>query len=347
MEIDYSQDPRFSVARLSEAIVNYPNLYGLLESLGLFTPKPIAETNVKVDIKNKQINIIPATPRGSPPPRDTSDTRGMKVFPTFRHALGFTLIADEFQNVRKFGAEEQTETEVFEEVLLEKLDDQQWKHRQTHEYLRWGALRGIVYDADGVTPLYNVYDEMGETQKIVEWDLLNDNAVDPIQDGTDETLDHMELNANGEPVSGVAMLCSPGYHSALMKNKAFREAYKYFEGQPNPHRDNLRRGFHHKGITYYRHLGSATFLAPDGTKLTHKFIPDNEAIGVPLGTRQVFRTYWAPADYNETVNTLGQELYAKIEKMKMDRGYEGETQSQSLHLVLKPRLVTRHTIKEI
>ena len=343
MELDYAKDPRFGVARLSEAIMNFPNLYGLLGQLGLFEGKSISETSVKVDIKNKQINIIPTSPRGSPAPKDTSDSRSEKHFPTFRHALGFSLLADEFQNVRKFGTDDQTE--VIDEKLMEKLDDQQWKHRQTHEYLRWGALKGNVYDADGTTVLYNTYTEMGESQKTVEWDLTDDtDGSDPIQAGTDELLDHLELNANGEPISGVAMFCSPGYFTALMLNKAFREAFKYFDGQPNPNRDNLRRGFNFKGINYIRHMGSATFVGADGTISTHKFIPDNEAIAVPLGTRQVFRSFWAPADYIETVNTMGQELYAKLKVMDYDRGFEGETQCQSLHRVLKPRLVVKCTI---
>lgn len=343
MQLDFIKDPRFGVGPLSEAIINFPNEYGLLNQLGLFQEKGISETTVKVDIKNKQLNIIPTSPRGSPAPRDSSDSRSLKAFPTFRHALSATLLADEFQNVRKFGSDD--ELEVFEERLLEKLEDLAAKHRQTQEYLRWGALKGNVYDADGTTVLYNVYQEMGEEQKTVEFDLEADKG-DPIQEGTDELLDHMELEAAGEPISGVVMICSPGFWEKLTLNEEFRKAYTYFAGQPNPLRDNLRNGFFHKGITYLRHIGRATFLGSDGTKTTHMFIPENEAIAVPLGTRQVFRTYYAPADYIETVNTIGQEMYAKPKLMDFDRGIEIETQTQCLNLVLKPRLVVRCTLSE-
>lgn len=341
MQLDFIKDPRFAIGPMSEAIMNVPNEYGLLNTMGLFRGSGIAETTVKVDIKNKQLNLVPTSPRGTPAPRDTSDSRGLKVFPTFRHALAGSLLADEFQNVRAFGTESQLD--VFEERLMEKFEDLAQKHRQTDEYLKWGSLKGNVYDADGTTVLYNVYTEMGETQKTVAFALAATTG-DPIQDGTDELLDYLELNSNGEPISGVAMFCSPGYHTALMKNTAFREAFKYFAGQPNPHRETLRRGFEFKDITYFRHMGRATFVAADGTKTTHKFIADNEAIAVPLGTRQVFRSYFAPADYMETVNTIGQELYAKPKIMDFDRGIEVETQSQKLHLVLKPRLVAKVTI---
>ncbi|MGE8942694.1 major capsid protein [Leptospira interrogans] len=341
MQLDFIKDPRFAVGPMTEAIISFPNEFGLLNQIGLFSDKGISETTVKVDIKNKQLHIIPTSPRGTPAHKSSSDTRGMKAFPTFRHALGDQLLADEFQNVRKFG--ENDELDVFEERLMEKLGDLAAAHRQTKEYLRWGALKGDVYDADGVTVLYNVYDEMDETQKEVEFE-LEETSGDPIQVGTDELLDHMELQAAGEPITGVLKICSPGYFTHLMLNEDFRKAYTYFSGQPNPLRDNLRNGFYHKGVNYLRHLGQATFKAEDGTTTTHKFIPDDEAIAVPLGTRQVFRTFNAPADYIETVNTIGKEMYAKTDIIKMDRGIEIETQSQSLNLVLKPRLVVRCTI---
>jgi len=340
-QLDFIRDPRFSIGPMSDAIMNTPNEYGLLNMMRLFQGRSISETTVKVDIKNKQLNIIPTSPRGAPAVKDSSDSRSMKTFPTFRHALGASLLADEFQNVRKFNSD--GEHEVFEERLMEKLDDLGQKHRQTQEYLKWGALKGDVFDADGLTVLFNVYTEMGETQKSVDFK-LGTTTADPMQDGTDALLDHIELNANGEPVTGVLKICSPGYHTKLMKNEDFRKAYANYAnmpGQPNPLRENLRDGFWHKGIWYVRHLGQVTFLAGDGTKTTHKFIPDNESIAIPLGTRDVFRSYWAPADYIETVNTLGQEIYAKTKIMDYDRGIEIETQSQCLHFVLKPRLVTR------
>lgn len=344
MQLDFLKDPRYAVGPVSEAIMNIPNEYGLLNGLGLFTSKGISETTVKVDIKNKQLNVIPTSQRGGNGPKDTGDSRSMKIFPTFNHKLGASLLADEFQNVRKFGTD--AEHEVFDERLMEKLADLQQKHRQTREYLRWGALQGNVYDADGSTVLYNVYDEMGETKVSVDFK-LGDVSGDPIQVGTDTLLDSAELNANGEPISEYLKVCSPGYFTKLLQNKDFREAYSQYAnlaGQPNPLRENLRAGFYHKGIWYVRHLGRATYVAPDGTKTTTKFIPDNEAIAVPLGTNEVFRTYYAPADYMEAVNTIGQDLYAKLKPMDYDRGVEIETQCQSLDLVLKPRLVFRcHT----
>jgi hypothetical protein len=53
---------------------------------------------------------------------------------------------------------------------------------------------------------------------------------------------------------------------------------------------------------------------------TRRFIAAGEAHAFPLGTVDTFGTYFAPADFNETVNTLGQPLYAKQEPRKFERG---------------------------
>ena len=56
-----------------------------------------------------------------------------------------------------------------------------------------------------------------------------------------------------------------------------------------------------------------------------------------------FITRYAPADYMETVNTIGLPLYAKQELMRMNKGVELEAQSNPLNLRTKPRAVIKLT----
>lgn len=340
-------DPRFGVFSLSEAIIKWPAHFGLLSNfeslfgMPLFGEKGIPETVVRVDTKGKDLFIVPSSPRGSPGTKDTTDARGLKIFPTFRHQLDATLLADEFQNVRAWGTDGQLDT--IEERIIEKQFDLQRKQLQTLEYLRWGALRGNVYDADGTTVLYNTFDMMGETQKTIDFNL--GGAGDVIQAGTDELLDHMELEGGGEPIQGVLIVTSPGYHTKLMNNASFNKAYTYFANSTfNPLRQNMRQVFEHKGLYYLRHIGRAKFRNANGTTVTNMFIPDGEAIAIPLGTQQVFRTFFAPADRIETVNTVNEwenRLYSWLEVMKGNKGFEVYSQQNPLNLVMKPRLVPR------
>ena len=51
----------------------------------------------------------------------------------------------------------------------------------------------------------------------------------------------------------------------------------------------------------------------------------------------------APADFNETVNTLGQPLYAKQEPRKFERGTDLHTQSNPLPMCHRPGVLVKLT----
>lgn len=347
MNIESIVNERFSTLQLSMAIEKRQNEYGLLNGMGLFRESGITERQVKIESRSSSLQIIPTSPTGTPAPADDSpDARDVRILPTYRHAKKYSLLAEEIQGVRMFGTEDVAE--VFDIKVMEKLDLAQREFRQTKEWRRWQALKGNVYDADGSRLLFNVYTLMGETQKAIDWDLTNAAAVDPIQDGNDELIDYLEDEAQGEMVSGVVKFCSPGYIAAMQKNAAFREAYKYFaernQGEANPNRDSLHAPFYFKGVSYIRHRGTATFKKSDGTVVKHKFIADNEAIAVPVGTYDCFRTFFGPAEFMETVNTIGQEIYVKPKVMDLDMGLELHAFSHALDLVTKPRLVVKCTI---
>jgi hypothetical protein len=72
-------------------------------------------------------------------------------------------------------------------------------------------------------------------------------------------------------------------------------------------------------------------------------IPDNEAYAVPMGVDGLFVTRFAPADYNETVNTRGLPYYAKGEPMKFGKGWEMEAQSNQLNLCTRPAAIIKLT----
>lgn len=337
---------RFSTLQLTMGINKRQNEYGLLNGLGLFAEEGITERHVKIETRNQTLSIIPTSPAGTPAPSDDDpDDRGViPPIPTFRHAKKHTLLAEDLQGVREFGTEDMPEYP--DTKMMSMLDKIQREHRQTKEFLRWQALKGNVYDVDGSKLLYNVYSLMGETQKEIDWDLTDDTKADPILDGNNELMDYLEDEALGEMITGVVKFCSPGYFDTLQKNKSFREAYKYFSEQPgeiNPNRQMVRQ-FTYKGITYVRHRGTASYKKKDGTTVKHTFIPNNEAIAVPMGTYECFRTMFGPAEFLETVNTVGQEIYVKPKVMDYDMGIELMSLSHQLNLVTKPRLVVKCTI---
>ena len=91
------------------------------------------------------------------------------------------------------------------------------------------------------------------------------------------------------------------------------------------------------GVTFEEYLGQASDV--DGN--VRKFIASGEGHAFPEGTVDTFATYFAPADFNETVNTLGQPLYAKQEPREFGRGTDLHTQSNPLPMCHRPGLLVK------
>ena len=80
-----------------------------------------------------------------------------------------------------------------------------------------------------------------------------------------------------------------------------------------------------------------------GTVGANQFVGDNEAIFFPVGVPGLYETYFAPADFNESVNTMGQPLYAKQDARKFERGTDLHTQSNPLPMCHRPGVLVKVT----
>jgi hypothetical protein len=55
----------------------------------------------------------------------------------------------------------------------------------------------------------------------------------------------------------------------------------------------------------------------------------------------LFRTAYAPADYVETVNTLGRQMYAKQYEMANGKGIHIDTQMNALNYCTRPKALIK------
>lgn len=135
-------------------------------------------------------------------------------------------------------------------------------------------------------------------------------------------------------MTGVHCLCSPEFFTGLTSHPKVEKAFENWQNGAILIND-VRRGFTYGGITFEEYRGQAT----DHEGNTRRFIAAGEAHAFPLGTVDTFATYVSPADFNETVNTLGQEIYAKQEPRKFDRGTDIHTQSNPLPMCHRPGIL--------
>jgi len=348
MQLDFLRDPRYSVRNVSDAIMKIPNEYSLLSQFGLFPEKGIRTTYVEVEIKTGFLNLIPTSERGSPATESKRSTRQTRVMKTLFMQKNATIRPSDLQNLPAFGTLDQAGNasdaffESFDSELTDRFDDLQRGYRQTHEYMRWGALKGDVYDADGSRVLYNCYTEMGESQQSIDF-AFGTTSSDTVMAASKAGRRYMEQNLLGEPMTRQLALCSSEFFDNVCNHPSYR---KFYENNPvgknNPVLDDLGvTYFQHGTWTYIEHNGQATYLNADGTTATRRFIPASEAIIVPLGTQQVFRSYFAPGEMLDAVNMPGQSMYASLKELDHGGGVEIHTESAPLFLVQKPRLVLR------
>ncbi len=132
-------------------------------------------------------------------------------------------------------------------------------------------------------------------------------------------------------MTGIHALVSPEFFDALTSHTKVKEAYERWQ-EGAALRNDMRSGFTFCGITFEEYRGQAT--DPEGT--VRRFIERDTGHCFPVGTASTFTTYFAPADFNETVNTLGQPLYAKQEPRRFDRGTDLHTQSNPLPVCHRP-----------
>lgn len=333
------ENPRYSVRELSDAIMNTPNRYRLLGRLGLFPEKGIRVTYVEIERKNGVLNVLPVTLRGGPATKGRRVTRDKIMVGTQYISHEDAVLADDLQNLPAFGSEDFFEQ--FDTVVNDKLETLYAKYDQTFEYWRWGALRGDVYDADGTTVLYNSYDLMGEAQADIDFKFGTVGSDGAIR-AAKEVRRYLEKNLMGETMRSMVVICSPEFFDALTEHPALAKVYENQQGRPNPLLDDLHDGFVHGGVLYVEHNGTASYVNPEtGVTTEHRFIPEGEAIAVPLGTQQVFRSYFAPGTMLPNVNMPGQSVYVSPKLLDHNRGIELFSESAPLFLVQKPRLVMR------
>jgi hypothetical protein len=321
----------FDMTSLTASINLLPNMYGKLESLKLFPQKSVRTRNISVEEQNGVLSLLPTQVPGGSATVGTRGKRKMRSFSIPHIPHDDVVLPEEVQGIRAFGSE--TELQAMANVITDHLQSMRNKHAITLEHLRMGALKGVILDADG-SELVNLYSEFEITPKSVSF-ALGTTTTD-VKKKCLEVVRHVEDNLRGEFMTGVHCLVSPEFFDALTSHSKVKEAYERWQ-EGSALRDDMRSGFTFGGITFEEYRGQAT--DPDGN--VRRFIAANEGHCFPIGTAESFVTYFAPADFNETVNTLGLPLYAKQCPRKFDRGTDLHTQSNPLPMCLRPGVLVK------
>lgn len=327
--MDIFNNDAFSVASLTAAINQQDYQPGRIGELGLFQEEGVTTTTVTIEYNKGKISLVPVSQRGQPVKPADRDARSLRSFTVPHLKLGDSILADTIQNLRAFGSE--SELEAVQNVVNQRLAKFGRDLETTLEFHRIGAIKGLILDADGESIIYDLYDEFGITQTVVSLGLgtAGTNVRGKVMDAKRKSEDAL----GAAMVKGYRAFCGSSFFDDFTDHPKVVKAWeRYNEGEML--RNDVRGGFLFADVLWEEYRGKVGSEA---------FIDPNEAYLVPAGVADLFITRNAPADYMETVNTLGLPLYSRQEPLPMNRGVELEAQKNPLNLCTQPAAIIKLT----
>lgn len=335
--LDIFNNDAFSVTNLTDVINELTFKPGRIGELGLFSAAGVDTTTIAIEKKGDLLTIVPPTPRGGPGTTIGKEKRDLRslIIPHFE--INDAVYAEEVQNVRAFG----------EQRALESVATKVGQRQQTHsinfsvteEVARLGAVQGVVTYQDGST--LNLFSEFGVAQLPSINFALATAADGELREKCSKVVRSISDVLGGVPFTGIHAFCGDDFFDALLKNPEVRETYQGWnaaqilrEGYLGPNRSTYGI-FEFGGIVFENYRGAknaASEVAANGVSL------------FPTGVPGLFKTAYAPADYIETVNTIGQRLYTKQYKMANDKGVHLDTQMNALQYCTRPKTLLKGTL---
>ncbi|MES3674607.1 major capsid protein [Halomonas elongata] len=311
----------FSLSSLTAAINDVQYVPNQIGGMGLFEAEGISTTSLVIEKDGDKLGLVESKPRGAPGTVVGGDKRTGVSFHAAHLPTTATVLADEVQNVRAFGSEDQEQ--AVQTVVNRRLAKMAQQIDMTHEHHKLGAIQGKVLDSDGNTVIYDLFQSFGMTQQTVAMNL--DTAGTEVQGKALDIHEKVEEALGGLSYTGITVLCGKSFWRKFITHSKVKAAYERWQAGERL-RDDPRQGFMFGGIYWERYRG--------GGKVK---VADTEAYAVPMGVLDLFITRFAPGDYMDTVNTLGLPFYSSSKILDHNKGAELEAQSNPAHLCTRPK----------
>lgn len=334
--LDVFNQDAFGVVALTAAVQDISPTFDKLGQLGIFADEGQTSRTVAVDFDPETNSLLPQSQWGGPATANKTKTMISYPFSIPHFAIQDTVLAADLQSRRRPGSDAVQDAQF---VLGKKMAEMKKKLEATLEWMRLGVLKGgLVKDGSGTT-LQALYTTLGGSQASTSF-VLGTSTTDVIGK-ISAVKRNITAALRGEIARGYVALCSDGFYDAFVSHANVKAAFQYYSVNGQNLQGDYRDGFVFNNVLWINYTDAITVTDPSGA--AQPPIDANSAYLVPTGT-SVFRTWYAPADYMETVNSVGQSFYAKQERMKFDKGIEVECQSNALPVCLKPVVVQKLTV---
>jgi hypothetical protein len=328
MELNVFDGDGFSLQQLTAAINRLPEVPTKLGALGVFEESGVTTTRVSIEKRDEGLTLVATTPRGGPGETVGGESRNKVPIDIPHFQRDDAVMADEVQNVRAFGTENVLET------LQSRVDLKLARHTRsfdfTLEFMRLGAAAGVIYDKDG-NIILDCFDRF-KIARNATVDFVLGTAGTDVRGKCAKVMDNIEDGLEGEVMPRVYGLAGDTFYEKLVTHATVVATYANWPAAAAL-RGDPRLPFEFGGISWIRYhtrpkaqkaIGNKPLIAANGVR----FI----AGGVP----GLFVTNFAPADYEETVNTVGLPRYARQFPMPNGKGRHLEAQTNAICYCTRP-----------
>lgn len=322
LTLDIFKNDAFSVTSLQRVATNAPYIPQALGAMRLFDPKPILTEDVLLFEEDGGFTIIPTTERGGPDIQQTRRQGRMRGLSTLRLSKKDTVRAGELSAVADTALPESIRLRNAQTLTANRTAQLKTDLEATKEFHRLGALRGKLYDADGVTLLVDYFAAYGiATPAVIDFDFssitagtlavyIQTNVRDPI-------VDILQPAGRLTPQTRVAALVGDNFWYGLIQHP---DVVKRWEAMENARAialamNPLAQPPRYDTLEY----GNVTFMHYQGSSAGEIDLDPDEAIFFPIGAKDVFNVYWAPGETLLDAGQIGRPEYLYVQPDPRDQ----------------------------
>ena len=344
-------DGSASIVDRTESLLVVPNTVGVTNALGLFQDDPRSQKTIEITRTTRRNSLLEDRnwdERNQTIAGREADSLLLKI-PHF--PADDSITPNDIDGVPQSGSLAETaELETVASVRAEKMIDLREAHGLTLEAARMQLITdGTVY-APNSTVSTNYYTELGITREEVGITLAG--STDPRTDINDAKKAVRAGLTGGQAgtVRAFVALCSDSFFNALIQNAYVTDALKYVDqgqalsillGAGGSAVNGLDARFESVsmfGITWIN-AGAAGYEDNDGDFVP--FVTEGDAYLLPVGVRNMFKTYYAPANRFGSINRTASMSYWFEYMNEKDDIIEIMTEQNFLNACLAPGAIVR------
>lgn len=307
LALDIFRTDDFVATEMTEMVGDIDTVPNQLATMGIFEDEYLRTTTVTLVAKDNLLERVATSERGAPEQLKGRSGRTLRQLEGPRLAQRDRINSKEVENLLNPMLPTATRLDNAMELVAERQKALKDDDENTREYHRFGALSGIILDADGTTEVADFYEEFGIAQPAaIELDLATITA-DDLRGDIDETIImpmRRILKGRLTPNTRYQALVSDEFWSKLIRHPGVQRIWELQESKVDMLGESMAwKSLTFGGVTWHHYYGS------DDETLQ---VPAGQAKVFPTGAKDVFKAYHFPGESFTEVNEKAKDIYSVV-----------------------------------